>query len=70
VPTCRSCGAEIFWATTLAGRSMPIDPIPLKRIILGPPSGESAQQRCKVIDTYESHYATCPNALEHRKKNL
>lgn len=26
--TCRSCGAKIIWATTLNGRSMPVDAEP------------------------------------------
>jgi hypothetical protein len=28
--TCRSCGAAIWWATTEAGKSIPIDPNPDK----------------------------------------
>lgn len=28
---CRSCGASIIWATTVAGRRMPVDAEPLDR---------------------------------------
>ena len=26
--TCRGCGAPIIWATTSAGKRMPVDPVP------------------------------------------
>ena len=42
--SCKSCGASIFWLTTKAGKSMPVN------------------------HDGRSHFATCPNAQQHRKK--
>lgn len=75
---CRSCAAEILWAKTVAGKSMPLDaePHPDGNITLGHIGGEE----CAIVVTgaeraavqiegrplYRSHFATCPNADEHR----
>jgi hypothetical protein len=59
---CKSCGAEILWVETPGGRSMPLNPTPEKRIVLGVKTGEA-----HVLDTYVSHFASCPQADEHRK---
>jgi hypothetical protein len=69
VSRCKSCGAEIIWAVTTNGRRIPLDAEPevdapgLFRIeIGGPPPGAFA-----VRKLYTSHFATCPNADQHRK---
>jgi hypothetical protein len=41
--SCRSCGADIWWIVTAAGKKMPVDA------------------------DGTSHFATCPNAAQHRK---
>lgn len=68
---CSSCQAEIRWAVTEAGGKMPLDPKPEKRVILvevvpevGPPS---SMEYARVVDTYLTHFATCPNSAAHRK---
>lgn len=73
---CRSCGAEIRWERTAAGKPIPLDPEPVadgnlairddgrvvayidgdgERIALGRPL------------RYVTHFATCPNADQHRR---
>ena len=69
---CRSCDAPIIWARTAKGKSIPLDASPTSEgnIVLAVfnvahvlRSGESAAGR----PTYTSHFATCPNAAEHRR---
>lgn len=63
MPRCKSCGAEIRWEKTPAGKHMPMDPRPEKRIVLGRVNGLAY-----VVDTYMPHWATCTSADEHRRK--
>lgn len=68
--TCRTCGAPIVWIVTPAGKAHPVDAKPEKRWIVqneitdGPTAGLSGT----LVDTYVSHFATCPQAAEHRRK--
>jgi hypothetical protein len=70
MPTCTSCGAEIIWAVTLSGRRIPLDSKSERRAILDPKAGQGTPDpvRMRVVETYVSHFATCPNADQHRKK--
>lgn len=43
---------------------MPLDATPEKRFVIEPAAPPLALPR----DTYVSHFATCPNAAQHRKK--
>lgn len=65
--TCRSCGAEIIWAWTSAGRRMPVDAKPEIRIVLRPGDPPSAGPRAGTIATHTSHFATCPDAGRWRR---
>lgn len=66
--TCGSCGAPLEWAKTLRGRSIPVDPETVEsgnlRVVDGiayfgsPGSGDRV-----------SHFATCPNADQHRRRD-
>jgi hypothetical protein len=59
---CRSCKADILWAVTEPGcKPIPLDARPL--VTLVPIGGDRVQTR----RAYQSHWATCPNAKEHRK---
>jgi hypothetical protein len=73
---CRSCGAEIVWATTDYGKKMPLDPEPnlrgtvwfdgehahvLNRVELKTAQGEHES-------LWIPHMATCPERKEWRKK--
>lgn len=59
--TCRSCGAAIVWATSTNGRPTPLDAKTERRIVIG------SDDVARVVDTYVSHFTTCPNAAQHRK---
>lgn len=59
---CSSCGAEITWVKTTKGKTMPIDAQGEKRVVL------ASDGTAEVKDTYVSHFATCPNAAQHRKQ--
>ena len=76
---CRSCDAKIRWARTSSGKAMPLDPEPTPEgniqlcivggeeiaAVLG--AGDRAAAQLEQIPLYVSHFATCPNAAEHRK---
>jgi hypothetical protein len=54
---CRSCGAAIVWLTTSGGKSMPVDAETVGSADLG----------LFVFGKHRSHFASCPNADQHRK---
>lgn len=73
--TCRSCGATIRWERTVNDKPIPLDPEPVedgnlairddgKVYSVGKPS-EGAL--ALPIPKYKTHFATCPNAAEHRR---
>lgn len=73
---CRSCGAPIFWATTRMGKTMPVDAQPTRdgNVAITRLSGEwlatvvrAKQRELFRRERYTSHFATCPNAKQHRK---
>ena len=74
---CQGCKAEIVWALTSAGKSMPLDPEP------HPDGNVEAMQdqdgRWHVIAVhpgpdlfggtrYHSHFTTCPKADDFKRK--
>jgi hypothetical protein len=61
--TCKSCGAAIVWAQTESGRRMPLDAEPERRFVLAGVEPTIARS----VPTYVSHFATCPQADEHRR---
>jgi hypothetical protein len=72
---CRSCGAPILWARTLKNRLMPIDaePDPKGALVMQAGSGRAIVRQLTELDAperlrYTSHFATCPNAKQHRKE--
>lgn len=78
---CRSCGAEIVWIRMQSGKRMPCDPEQVlyredqaKKGTIVTPNGETVRceypvgsERATGIG-YISHFATCPNAKNHRRK--
>jgi hypothetical protein len=80
VSVCRSCGAPILWATTAAGgKRIPLDPDPQPdgNLLLTYPSPGSAPLAVHVdpeqlaLDDqlrYLTHFVTCPQADQHRKR--
>ncbi len=75
---CSSCGAEILWAESKNGFAMPIDPTPVEdgNVVLHAPDDPRESPLARVLKKGEhapmprftSHFATCPDAAEHRKK--
>ena len=68
---CRSCDAPIEWAITVKGSRIPLDPgeddggniiVDVDGIahVVGPGDNGRVPRR-------RSHFATCPNAAQHRK---
>ena len=73
--TCRSCGAPILWRETHAGRRMPIDPEPVAdgNVVIEGDIAEvlKAEHLARLggdVPRYRSHFATCPQAAEHRRR--
>lgn len=66
---CRSCGAEIVWAETEKGRRVPLDAKTERRAIVDELGRRAPNEplRVKVVETYVSHFATCPHAAQHRR---
>jgi hypothetical protein len=79
--SCRSCGADVVWVTTEAGKRMPVDasPHPDGNVLLLPPDTRdvSSTPRASVLGPLEvelataalhrSHFATCPHADAWRR---
>lgn len=53
---CRSCRAQIIWFKTGAGKNMPVD-----ADTVAPEDDELD------LTKHISHFATCPNADQHRR---
>jgi hypothetical protein len=69
--SCKSCGAEILWVTMAGSRKkMPIDVEGLKVVVPAGVAADGVERGValhKVVVGHTSHFATCPNAAEHRK---
>jgi hypothetical protein len=66
---CRSCGAAIIWAITANGKRMPVDAQPLRGLLQlhDRPDDEAPLVRVLPIEVHRSHFATCPQADQHRR---
>lgn len=78
---CRSCNAEIKWIRMKTGRSMPVDAKPISYRIAVPgatgtqtlvtPDGRTVScffDSDSDLKGYISHFATCLNAGQHRRR--
>lgn len=77
--TCRSCGRPIVWTKTQTGKNSPVDPDPVPdgNLVLvsstvdGKVHFEQFAYRPEAHNAerkrYRSHFATCPNAKQHRR---
>jgi hypothetical protein len=63
---CRSCGAAILWVKTRNGKSMPLDAEPCPDGTLVP--ADDGRATSYTGPRYKSHFATCPNAMQLRKR--
>ena len=66
--SCKSCGAEIIWIKTPTGKNAPIDAKPEKRWAEINRFSASEPRRWALLDTYLPHFASCPNADQHRRE--
>lgn len=79
---CRSCGAPIVWAETVAGKLMPVDRDPVAdgnvRLSLGPGGSTRSltlsgpvldEAREEGLELRLSHFVTCPQAAAHRRRS-
>ena len=69
---CKRCGAPIFWAPTKNGKDMPVDEAPDRArgnlVLENGTVRVAAESDDDAFFRYTSHFATCPNANEFRKK--
>ena len=69
---CRTCGAPVLWVTTFHGNPMPLDAEPSDKgnIVLrdGVAHYEGKATLFDSAPRYISHFATCKDAVLHRKK--
>lgn len=70
--TCRSCGAPIAWAETIAGKRMPLDPEPRDdgnvRLDKDGVAFVGTDMLAADPPSYVSHFATCSHPQRHRKR--
>lgn len=76
---CKSCNAPIRWCVTEGGKAMPVDLMPVRggNITLRDEGVRTVAvyvqpllepEEDKGRPHYVSHFATCPNATQHRRK--
>jgi hypothetical protein len=71
---CRSCNAPIRWAQTEVGRAIPLDAEPVQggNIELTTTTNRhgAVVQVARIVEggEWQSHFATCPNAAQHRRR--
>jgi hypothetical protein len=73
ITKCNSCGAEIFWVVTEAGRRMPVDAKPVENgNIMVTDDGKASYSKGADLfqpgPRYVSHFATCPDGAHWRTK--
>lgn len=66
---CRSCGNPIIWTVTANGKKMPVDrdPVGGTFVLVYDELDPSTAPRSLSEDVHLSHFATCPNADQHRR---
>lgn len=71
---CRSCGAPIRWERTVNDKPIPLDPEPVETGNLAIRDdgklyaiSEGQGTLDLGVPRYVTHFATCPNASEHRR---
>lgn len=60
---CKTCKAKIIWVKMESGSKMPVNPNPEKRVVK---YRRGDRVIAKVVDSYQPHWVTCPNATDHR----
>lgn len=62
VQACRSCGKPIVFEVTFKGARVPLDHPPEKRYV------RNDEGKVVLVDAWLSHFATCEQAGDWRKK--
>jgi len=69
---CRSCEREIIWATTAAGKAMPLDASPTEAgtwvVVRGQARRATDEDARLHRPRYTPHWATCPDAADWRQR--
>lgn len=76
IAKCRTCERPIIWTRTVNGKWMPVDAEPVENgnlILLVPVDGTPQSLVSKEGANvgflhYRSHFVSCPQASEHRRK--
>lgn len=80
ISKCRSCGADIIWIKMASGKMMPCNAVPIRyrlnfasgKLTLVTPDGKIARGDADPVSGervgYQSHFATCPYAAQHRRR--
>jgi len=58
ITRCKSCRARIIWLRTQAGKNMPVDA----------DSVNPEDDEFEVAKGHISHFSTCPNSDQHRRR--
>lgn len=72
--SCKTCEAPIIWATTAAGKAMPLDESPVlvggEWVLLPGGQTRKATDEDKGLHRpmYMPHWATCPDAPSFRRR--
>ena len=59
--TCRTCGKPIVWARTEQGKAAPFEAKPITVYVI------NAAGIAAPLPGHVSHFATCPQAAQHRR---
>lgn len=59
---CSTCGKEIVWKKTKAGKSHPFDAGKTLVAVRG------TDDKTHVVNGHVSHFATCPQASQHSRR--
>ncbi len=67
---CQSCGKPIRWCKTTSGTNIPLDeaPTPQGNLVIDNQVARTATPADGGKPRFMTHFATCPNAAQHRKK--
>ena len=75
IASCRSCGEPILWAEMPSGRMCPFDvePTPAGEWAIDdttptPTAARIVKSTGSGEDGFTSHFSTCPQAAEHRRR--
>jgi hypothetical protein len=68
---CRSCGAPVVWVWSSAGKAMPLDAVPVPDGMFQLVDGRAWTVRSDLQPgpRYTSHFATCPQAYDWRRRS-